>query len=305
MPSNPSDMEARVSHIDPRIPSGLSPHRERVRWRRSIRRVLRLRVLLPAAVAAIIVIFLLAPIVTVILASFTASDYIAFPPELPFSLHWYQEFARDPVYRSSLANSILVASIMAVVAVVIGTLGAVGLTRRSFRREGALYFALFLPFLVPGIVLGVGLSVSLGPLGIEAIRGSYAVLVVAHLLWATPLVFVVMVSVLRDAGTDLEAAAMVLGASPVRVLREVTLPLVRSGLAASLILAFVISLHEFIMALFLVGPDTTTLPVVVWNSLKYEARPIIAAIDSVMVGSVVVALIAMAKLVGLDKLTVR
>lgn len=262
------------------------------------------RLALGALVVAIVV-FLLAPIVAVIGSSLTSGELISFPPKLPLSLRWYREFLEDRTYREALRNSIMVATATAVLATVVGTMAALWFARTPFRLKGVLYYVLFMPFLVPGLVLGIGLSVGLEPVGLGRTRGTFIPVVLGHLLWAMPLVFVVMAAVIRELDRDLEAAAASLGASPSAVLRTVTLPLLGPGLMASLILAFVISLHEFVMALFLTSSGTTTLPVVVWNSLRFEVRPIIAAIDSVMVASVVVVLAVLGKLVGLEKVTPR
>lgn len=262
------------------------------------------RLALGALVVASVV-FLLAPIVAVVGSSLTSGELISFPPKLPLSLRWYRAFLEDRTYRQALRNSIMVATATAVLATVIGTMAALWFARTTFRLKSVLYYVLFMPFLVPGLVLGIGLSVGLEPVGLGRTRGTFVPVVLAHLLWAMPLVFVVMAAVIRELDRDLEAAASSLGASPWAVLRTVTLPLLGPGLMASLILGFVISLHEFVMALFLTSSGTTTLPVVVWNSLRFEVRPIIAAIDSVMVASVVVVLAVLGKLVGLEKVTPR
>lgn len=256
-------------------------------------------------VVSVTCLFLLAPILTVLLTSFTSGDYIVFPPKTPLSLKWYREFFNEPLYTSALKNSLRIGVWTAVVSLVVGSLAALGITRRHFRGEDAVYFLLFLPFLVPGIVLGLGILMSLEPLGLSSLRESVAIVVIAHSLWAAPIVFVIMVAVLRGLDPRVREAAMVLGAGPVRTFFEVTLPLAKAGVLASIILAFVISFHEFVMALFLTGPSTVTLPVVVWNSLRFEVRPIIAAIDSLMIGSVVLALVLIAKLIGIEKIRVR
>lgn len=249
--------------------------------------------------------FFLAPIFTVVLTSFSSGEYIVFPPQIPLSLKWYRAFFDEPLYTSALGNSLRIGAWTAAVSLVVGSLAALGIVRKHFRGEDVVYFLLFLPFLVPGIVLGLGILTSLQPLGLSSLRESPVVVVVAHSLWATPIVLVIMVAVLRGIDPRVREAAAVLGAGPVRTFFEVTLPLAKSGVLASAILAFVISFHEFVMALFLTGPSTVTLPVVVWNSLRFEVRPIIAAIDSLMIGSVVLALVLIAKLVGIEKIRVR
>ena len=135
--------------------------------------------------------------------------------------------------------------------------------------------------------------------------GNRWAVVIGHCLWATPLVFIVMVSVLQGIDWALVDAAKSLGARPIRTFYEITLPLVRPGVIASLILAFVVSFHEFIIALFLTGSSSRTLPVLVWNSLRLEVSPIIAAIDAMMIITIVIALIVLAKSVGIERIRMR
>ena len=176
---------------------------------------------------------------------------------------------------------------------------------QKFRGQQLVHHMLFLPFLAPGLVIGIGLPMSLGPLHLSAMVGSRWAVVIGHCLWATPLVFIVMVSVLHSIDWSLVDAAKSLGARPMRAFYEITLPLVRPGGIASLILAFVVSFHEFIIALFLTGPNSRTLPVLVWNSLRLEVSPIIAAIDAMMIITIVLALLVLAKSVGIERITMH
>lgn len=254
--------------------------------------------------------FFLLPLVVVILISFTSGNSIGFPPELPLSLKWYKAFFEDPLFRHSLVKSLQIAGMTIALSVPLGTAAAIGFTQRRFRGEDIVYFLLFLPFLVPGIVLGIGLLMSLEPLGIGFMQnfpylGSSPIVVIGHSLWATPLAFLVMVAVLRGMDPALRDAAMSLGATPLRTFFEITLPLTRAGLLAAVILAFVVSFHEFVMAAFLTSAEDRTLPVRIFDSLRFEVRPIIAAIDSLMIFSVLVALILIGRLIGIEKIRMR
>ena len=250
-------------------------------------------------------IFLLLPIVIVVATSFTSGRYVTFPPELPLSLRWYKEFFERDLYLAGLKNSLITGGLVVAVSGSIGLLAAVGWTMRKFRGKQLVYHLLFLPFLVPGLVIGIGLLMSLGPLHLSALVGNRWAVVIGHCLWATPLVFIVMVSVLQGIDWALVDAAKSLGARPIRTFYEITLPLVRPGVIASLILAFVVSFHEFIIALFLTGSSSRTLPVLVWNSLRLEVSPIIAAIDAMMIITIVIALIVLAKSVGIERIRMR
>jgi ABC-type spermidine/putrescine transport system permease subunit II len=250
--------------------------------------------------------FLLLPLIVVTLASFTGGSRVSFPPKPPLGVQWYVQFFTGDRWVIALQSSLIIAGLVVLVSGPVGTLAAVGWTRRTFRGKELVYQLLFVPFLVPGLVLAIGLLMSLRPLRLEALYGSWWSVVIGHSLWATPVVFVVMVAVLQNIDADVVAAAKNLGAGPVRVFVEITLPLARAGVVASFVMAFVISFHEFIMALFLLAKrPVRTLPVEVWNSLRYELSPVIAAIDAFMITSVVVALLVVAKLVGIERIAPR
>lgn len=249
---------------------------------------------------------MVAPIVVVVLSSFTSGAYVGFPPQLPLSLQWYRAFVESPLYVPALKNSLSIGLLVVLVSCPVGIAAAVGWTHKEFRGKQLVYLLLFLPFLVPALIIGIGLLMSLDPLQLEALAGTRLLVVVGHAILATPLVFLVMVGVLQGVEPNLIAAARDLGASPLRSFYEVTLPLVRAGVLASVVLAFITSFHEFIVSLFLTaGSRNRTLPVQVWTALRSELSPIIAAIDTLMVASVIVALLLVSRLVGIDKIRVR
>jgi putative spermidine/putrescine transport system permease protein len=247
--------------------------------------------------------FLIAPIIIVILSSFTSGRYVGFPPQLPLSLKWYREFIDSSIYVPALRNSLSIGLLVVLVSCPIGIAAAIGWTLRHFSGKQLVYLLLFIPFLVPALIIGIGLLMSLEPLSLESLAGTRLLVVIGHSILATPLVFLVMVGVLQGVEPNLVAAARDLGASSLRAFYEVTLPLVRAGVLASVVLAFITSFHEFIVSLFLTaGSQNRTLPVQVWTALRFELSPIIAAIDTVMVASVIVALLLVSKLVGIDKI---
>lgn len=249
--------------------------------------------------------FLLLPIAVVVIASFTSGHYVSFPPKWPLSMQWYEAFIKSDLYIEGIKNSMITGGLVIVVAGTVGTLASVGWTLRKFKGQELVYYLLFLPFLIPGLVIGIGILMSLDPLRLDFLVGNRWAVIVGHCLWATPLVFIVMVSVLLGIDPALVPAAKNLGAKPWRAFWEVTVPLVKAGILASLILAFIISFHEFIIALFLTAATSRTLPVLVWNSLRFEVSPIIAAIDGLMIVSIIIALAAISKLVGIEKIKMR
>ena len=250
--------------------------------------------------------FLLLPIVVVVVASFTSGNYVTFPPEFPLSISWYQEFLSSDRYVPALQNSLIIGGLVVLVAGIAGGAAAIGWTHRAFRGREFVYYLILLPFVIPGLIIGIGMLMSFEPLGVSFLAGSRWAVVLGHSILAVPLVFIIMVGVLQGIDPNLVAAAKDLGARPFRTFLEVTLPLVRPGVMASFILAFITSFHEFIISLFLTaGGVRRTLPVEVWVNLRFEVSPVIAAIDAVMILSVIVALLLVARLVGIERIRLQ
>ena len=251
-------------------------------------------------------VFLLVPLAVVTIASFTGGGYVSFPPKAPLGFEWYIEFFTSDRFLPAMINSLIIGALVVLVSGSVGILAAVGWTMRDFQGKELVYYLLFLPFLVPGLVLAIGLVTSFQPLGIGFLYGSRWTVIIGHSLWATPLVFVIMVAVLQGIDPNITASAKDLGARPFRAFWEISLPLVRAGIMAAIILAFVISFHEFIISLFLLASaQVRTLPVEVWNSLRFELSPVIAAIDAFLIVTVVVALAVLSKLVGIERVALR
>ena len=247
--------------------------------------------------------FLLVPIVVIFLSSFTSGSYVGFPPKFPLSLRWYQAFLQSPTYLPALKTSLVIGLMVVLVSCPVGIAAAVGWTMKPFHGKQLIYYLLFLPFVVPSIIIGIGLLMSLEPLRLTSLEGTLTLVVVGHSILATPLVFLVMVGVLQGVEPNLASAARDLGASAGRAFYEVTLPLVRAGVLASVVLAFITSFGEFVVSLFLTGgSQNRPLPVEVWTALRFELSPVIAAIDTIMVVSVALALLVISKLVGIEKI---
>jgi ABC-type spermidine/putrescine transport system permease subunit II len=151
---------------------------------------------------------------------------------------------------------------VSVIATTVGVLGAYAYVHAPMRRREPYYLLITLPLYVPGAVLGLGISVLFGGLSLfgYSLYGAKALIVAAHCMWALPLAFMIGGAALRNVEISVIEAAADLGASPLRSFLTVTLPLIETGVVSSAILAFVISLNEFPMALFLSNGDTRTLP---------------------------------------------
>jgi ABC-type spermidine/putrescine transport system permease subunit II len=135
-----------------------------------------------------------------------------------------------------------------------------------------------LPLFVPGVVLGMALLPLMRWVGLW---GTLLSIAAAHCLWSLPVVFLLVRSALQELDPDLEHAARGLGAAPLAVFTRVTLPLIAPAVAAGATLAFVLSINEFVMALFLATPQSETLPKVIWPNLRYTLSPLVAAASGV------------------------
>jgi ABC-type spermidine/putrescine transport system permease subunit II len=153
--------------------------------------------------------------------------------------------------------------------------------------------------LVPGVIIGVTLLTFFSRLGLQQ---SYPALVLAHSLWATPLTFSVMQSTFARFDWQLHEAALDLGASRPRAFLYVVVPEVRAGLAVAALVAFIVSLQEFVMALFLSGPDTRTVPVQAWNSLRQSLDPLVSVVSTILLFAVVLLVLLAGALAGLERL---
>jgi spermidine/putrescine transport system permease protein len=232
-------------------------------------------------------VYLFVPILLLVVFSFNASKLGV--QWTGFSLRWYQELAADRYVRQAVWNTLLIATTSTAIATVIGTAGALGLQRYRFRFYGAAEGVLYLPVVIPEVVMGIGLLALFVQLGI---RQGLGTVIIGHVAFSIP--FVVLTVRARLTGFDrrLEEAAMDLGAHEWTTFRRVTLPLILPGVLAGALLAFTLSLDDYIITLFTNGPGTTTLPLHVHSMIKNAVTPKINALSTLWILSVLVVLIA-------------
>ena len=239
-------------------------------------------------VAAVLFLLLVAPIAVVVGTAFGRTSAVTFPP-LGLSLRWFGALADDPRWLSAVVNSVFVGVATTTVSLAVGGSAAVGVRRVGRRTRRLVSAAAVLPLLVPGAVLGVTLLVFFSRFSLQQ---SYLAIVLAHCLWAVPLAFSVTRATLARFDWRLYEAARDVGATPVTAFREVVAPNVRAGALAAATVAFVVSLQEFVMTLFLAGPDTRTVPVLAWNSLRGSLDPLVSVVSTLLVATVLVVVAA-------------
>lgn len=247
------------------------------------------------AFVVLLVLYLFAPIVIVVVASFTASDFISFPPGA-ISVRWYEKVLGEPEFIVPLWNSVLLAILATALGSLLAIPAAIALVRGRFPGRSAIEAFLLSPLSLPTIILAVGLLFFSARIGITESRIG---LVAGHVVLTVPYILRTLVSVYARANRETEEAAAILGASPLRVVWHVTLPMLRPGLIAGTIFAFLISFDEVPVALLMTTSDTTTLPVSILSYLVYNYDPSIAAISTIQIVLVVVILLALERVVGL------
>jgi putative spermidine/putrescine transport system permease protein len=235
------------------------------------------RSLLGAVVFAVCA-YLVLPTLIVVPISFTQTDYIAFPPR-GFSLQWYETFLGEGPWRSSTLNSLLIATTSATLATVIGTLAALGLRKLPKSLARLAIWVVLLPMVVPAIIIAVSLYGVFASLGLI---GTKLGLVLAHALLTLPFVVINVSAVMQKMDWRMVDAARSLGASPVTAFRKATLPAILPGVVAGFVFAFLTSFDEIVVALFISGIDSVTLPVQMWNGIRFEISPAVAAASSML-----------------------
>lgn len=221
--------------------------------------------------------FLLLPSCIVVLMSFSAGKLLTFPPP-GYGLDWYANFFHSRAWTSSTLTSLQVALLSTALAVVLGTLAALGLVRGRPRGAGLMRALLLSPMIVPVIVSGLGMYITVQGIGLA----SFPALVAAHTALAIPFVLLTVSASLYGLPREFELAAYSLGAGRGYAFRRVTLPLILPGVGVGAVFAFVTSWDEIVVALFLTGPKTRTLPVTIWEQARHTIDPTIAAASSLL-----------------------
>lgn len=232
--------------------------------------------------------FLYLPILLVVIFSFNASKLVTVWGG--FSLHWYEVLFSNSAYLEAAGNSLKIATAAATIATLLGTLGALVLTRLGrFPGRQALGGLMLAPMVLPEVILGVSTLMLFVSLGVE--RGMLTV-ALAHATFGAAFVLVIVQSKLVGLDPNLEAAARDLGAGPVQAFLLVTVPSLAPALMAGWLLAFTLSLDDVVVASFVNGPGATTLPVRVYSAVRLGVSPEINAISTILlvvVSSVVIA----------------
>lgn len=244
----------------------------------------------------LIFLFLPAPILIVIASSFSESGYLSFPPGA-LSLRWYEEFFASSTWLQALWISALIAIAVALLTTLLSFLAGLAATRIKFLGRNFFNFLMLSPLLFPHAAIGVAL---IGILAKADALGTYAGILLAHAILCVPFAYRPMVNSMMKLDHALEEAAMMLGARPMEVFRKITIPLLKPGFITALLFSFIISFDEVTVTVFLLGPDTITLPTRIFIHIQESGSPVIAAISTFLVAITILIVVFLERVVGLE-----
>jgi putative spermidine/putrescine transport system permease protein len=222
----------------------------------------------------LVLLFLAAPIAIVVPLAFSSADFLRFPPP-SYSLRWFANFFSRRDWMEAAANSVKIGVLTAGLATTLGTAAAYGLVRGRSRHKEGLYAFFISPMIVPNIVFALALYYLFAKLRMV---GNMWSLVLGHTVLALPPVIIVLSASLQSVDYGLEQAALIHGARRFRAFREVTLPLIVPGVITAALFAFLVSFDDLLIAIFLSGSSAVTLPKRMWDGVRLEIDPTVAAV---------------------------
>jgi putative spermidine/putrescine transport system permease protein len=235
--------------------------------------------LLPAVLVSLILAFLALPIVVVVVVSFSSATYLTFPPPA-FGVRWYNAYFASHDWLRATWLSLWVAAAVVVLSTLLGTLAALGIARLPKALRVVASALILSPLIVPSIVVAIGIYYAFARYGLV---GTPVGLIFAHTCLAVPFVVTSVTASLSGIDPRLEQAALNLGATPIGAFLQVTLPLIRPGVLAGALFAFITSFDELVVALFISGSGAVTLPRRMWDDLQYQIDPTIAAVSTLTI----------------------
>ncbi len=233
--------------------------------------------------SALLYAFLYAPIVVVIIYSFNASRYGG--PWRGFTTQWYGAILNDAGKLDAAKNTLLLGAISTLIATVLGTLLGLGLSRYHFPGKKLFSFLMYIPVVIPDIVMAVAMLMFYAQVrsAIGLFELGMTTMILSHVTFQIPFVAIVVRSRLVGMDPALEEAAHDLGATSWQTFWHVTFPLIVPAIVAGAMLAFTLSLDDFVVSFFTTGPGATTLPILIYSSVKRGITPDINALSTLIV----------------------
>ncbi|MFB6113733.1 MAG: ABC transporter permease [Halodesulfurarchaeum sp.] len=243
----------------------------------------------------------LLPIAVVVVTSFQESQLLQFPPG-DYSLEWYRQFATSRRWMSAIVDSFVIGIGASALSTTLGVAGALATRRSDSRLAEILQATVLLPLLIPPVVLGLTFLIYFESIGLtnDVIR-----VIIAHTIWITPLAYFIMQSVFSRFDWRIREAGVDLGARPRQAFAYVVFPGVKHGIAIAALVTFIVSLQEFIMALYLTGFGTRTVPVLAWNLLNQSLTPMVSVVSTFLVAISILVVFVATTIINLDWLATR
>ena len=223
--------------------------------------------------------FLMLPNFMVFPFSISPTSLMTFPPT-GFSLQWYEKYFTQPGWLDATYTSFYVAIMTMIISVLIGSLAAYGLVRGRFPGKRVINALILFPIIIPTLLTAVAIFKLYSDL---RLTGTIFGFVIAHCILAIPFVITIMAATLRGIDPDIENAARNLGAGRLKTVWRVTFPLARQGMLSSALFAFLVSFDELLIAIFISSPTVNTLPKKLWEGIRLEIDPSLAAVSSILV----------------------
>lgn len=234
---------------------------------------MRLVKVLRWTVTLIALISMILPSLIVIPLSLDASEFIQFPPTRISGIN-YQTFFGSADWTQAGLHTVVISISSALLATLVGSMVAVGLVRTRFPGKNFVRAAFLLPMVMPTMILALGLYQMFASL---RLLNTLLGLILAYTALGMPVVILTVTAGLQSVDQTLEQAARVLGASPVRAFLSVTLPAIRNSMLSGGIFAFIVAFDEVVIADFISGTDSVTLPLQMWLGLRFEISPVVPA----------------------------
>ncbi|MGF1529578.1 MAG: ABC transporter permease [Candidatus Competibacterales bacterium] len=235
---------------------------------------------------ALVFLFLIAPILVIVPLSFNAEPYFTFTEGMlafeaeAYSLRWYRDFFTSDDWLMAIQNSFIVAILATLLATVLGTLAALGLSRAHMPFKGIIMGLLISPMVVPLIISAAAMYFFYSFLNLAQ---TYLGVVLAHTALGTPFVVITVTATLVGFDNNLIRAAASLGATPSETFFKVILPLILPGVVSGALFAFITSFDEVVIVLFIAGFEQRTIPVQMWSGIREQISPTILAVATLLV----------------------
>ena len=238
------------------------------------------------AICTLIYGFLAAPLLIIIPLSFNAEPYFVFTRKMlsldpdGFSFRWYRNFLYNPDWTHAIGNSLVIACAATVLATTLGTVAALGLSRTFMPFRTLIMGILISPMIVPVIISGAGMFFFYSSVGlVHTLPG----IILAHAALGTPFVVITVTATLLGFDHTLTRASVSLGASPIKTLLNVIVPLILPGVISGALFAFVTSFDEVVVVLFLADYDQRTIPLQMWGGIREQLSPTILAVATMLI----------------------